>query len=230
MANAASDPEEVEPPGSRELVAEGGDDLFLRGGKAFAPERQRARVVQTQVLDVGHRHPRWCQHSRRHLREGRGVGAGKDPTANPRVQWPLNVATDEVQEPTSTVATNGPSQHGREAGEVTTSDVFQHTDRDERIERARRIPVVVVDELDSMGQALAGGARSRVVELFARDIERGDANTVVTSHVQREGTQPQPASHTVSPGFNRSFRQTRLSFARCAASSGIVRSGKYAQV
>ncbi len=76
--------------------------------------------------------------------------------------------------------------HAAQIAVVLEADVLQHADRHERVERARDVPVVVLDELDAIGEPLARRALPRVGDLVRREIERLHPHAVMPRHVQRE--------------------------------------------
>ena len=83
-----------------------------------------------------------------------------------RIERTGDVSSDEVQKPAPAVAVKAASHDVRERREVTDANVLEHPDRDERVEPAAHVPVVVVDELDPAAEPFAFGPVPCEGELF----------------------------------------------------------------
>ena len=60
------------------------------------------------------------------------------------------------------LAAHGPAKRLSERWELAKADVLEHADRDEDVEFAFHVPVVVVNELHAISEAFAAGAGARV--------------------------------------------------------------------
>src|SRR6185369_16353119 len=69
---------------------------------------------------------------------------------------------------------------------ATGANVLEHADGHETIVRAGDVAVVILDELDPIGQAFASRLLAAVGDLFMGDVEGADAHPVLARHVERQ--------------------------------------------
>ena len=95
--NAAEHPGEVQSPRPDELLVVHGPDRVHGAVEPDKPLAQRARVVQTEVLDVDDGEVERFE-DRHHLAQAGGVATGEDSLLEPRVDRSGTVASDTVHE------------------------------------------------------------------------------------------------------------------------------------
>ena len=88
------------------------------------------------------------------------------------------VAADEVQQ-AAAVLRQRAVDDAAERRVVRRADVLEHADRDERIVVAAHVAVVVLDELDAIGEPFVSAPAPRVGDLLGRDVERAHRHAVV---------------------------------------------------
>ena len=83
-------------------------------------------------------------------------------------------------------------------------------------EEVANVGAISANNDNSIGQLLAGRPGSGEVELFARHVEGGDTNAVVTRHVERQRT---PAA----TNFQHAVTGLNIGHAQCSAHFGVLR-------
>ncbi len=109
-----------------------------------------------------------------------------------------------MQEAAAAAAPHGPPDNLGQRAELPHADVFNHADRDKRIELAGDVPVIIVDELDTITQPFTASTRARVRQLLLRDIEGLDLDPIVPRHVHRQRS---PAAAGFDDGIARAKMQ-----------------------
>src|SRR5262249_39951887 len=113
----------------------------------------------------------------------------EDPTLHERAELERAVAADGVQEATA-VRSEGPVDDSREVAVVLAPNVLEHPDGHECIVGPEHVAIVVVDELDTIREALEARALAGPGELLAGHVEGADPDAVVACQMQRQGAPP----------------------------------------
>ena len=134
--------------------------------ESLRPQLQGPRVVQPQVLDVDDRHRRRDEDLLADFSQRWCVGAGKDAAADPGVQGARRIAADEVEEAPARITAQAAPDDVADRGKTCHTYVLEHADRHEDVELSPHVAIVVVDELDAIGQSLVRRAFAREHELL----------------------------------------------------------------
>src|SRR5271163_2466618 len=123
--------------------------LVAVGEEALAPDPQRVRIMQSKNFDVGHEQPRSLDRGH-HFRNAGDVAAREDVFLNPGVGITGRVATsDRMQQHHAIVFQQAP--HMSEIFIVAGgADMLEHTDRDDAVERALDVAIVLQSEIDAI--------------------------------------------------------------------------------
>src|SRR4030095_13264600 len=109
---------EIEFPRALELFAVRLTHAILDECEPLAPVRERARVVQPEILDVDDGHAGGREGVRGDFGDGGCISARKDPAADPGIQRAGHIAADEMQQAAATIGTNGAAKYVGHALEV----------------------------------------------------------------------------------------------------------------
>ena len=139
--------------------------------------------MQPQVFDIQHREASDLEQLDDLAQAGR-VRAGEDVLVGPGINRSRHIAADAVNQAAS-VGRQHSVHHSAEVRQILATNVLQHADRNERVESASDVAVVVFDELDAMAQPFRLSTLASVCQLLAREVEGLDFDSVLASHVQR---------------------------------------------
>jgi hypothetical protein len=89
-----------------------------------------------------------------------------------------------VQQAAAAVTPYRPPEYVAQRAEVAAPDMLEHPDRDKRVETADGGPVVVLDEFDTIREALTRCSLACVDDLLVRDVERRKVYTMMSRHMQ----------------------------------------------
>src|SRR5271167_201360 len=153
-------------------------------------------VMHAEVFDVEHAEALGLQYFHRLAQSGR-ITARKNALSDPCVEGPGTIAADVVKETASGVA-DGAADRAAEITVMIKSNVLQHTDGTEDIKLLAHATVVVFDEIDAAGDALALRPFARIHDLLMRDVEGLHPDAVALRHVNGQRS---PAAAGFYHGF-----------------------------
>ena len=153
--------------------------------EAVTPVAQGLRVVKAEVLDVEDGVIPRLEERRHHLAQCGRICAGEDSFSDPGTQGTRAIHADEMQKSAAGIA-DGAVDHFTESAIIFRANVLEHSDRDEDIELAANISVIVFNEFHAISEAATLCRGSRVGQLLLGNIEGFHADAILFGHVKRE--------------------------------------------
>src|SRR5215831_14720230 len=113
------------------------------------------------------------------------MAAGEDALLDPRLQRRRAVAPDRMYEPPA-APPEAALHDAPERRVVLDADVLEHSDRHEGVVLTGDVAVIVLDVLETIGEALACRPLACPANLLVRDVEGAHAYAVMARHVHRQ--------------------------------------------